>query len=81
MTLSVVRTKLGCVVDTVIEEVPVTVMYPLTAVAVIVAYPDEAPVTNPVLLLTVATPLLLDENVIVAPLKTFPFWSLAVAVN
>ena len=37
MTLSVVRTKLGCVVDTVIEEVPVTVMYPLTAVAVIVA--------------------------------------------
>src|SRR5216684_300925 len=62
--------------------VTVIVAVPLFAslVAVIVAAPAAIPVTTP-LPLTVATPALLVAQVIVRPVRGFPFASFGVAVN
>ena len=59
-------------------EVPVMVVVPLEAVAVIVAVPTDTPVTVTTLaglpvVLTVATEVLLEDQVMVAPLKATPF--------
>jgi hypothetical protein len=61
------------VVDTLTVAVPETDIEPLTDVAVIVAVPEDTPVTTPELALIVATPVLLEENVVVAPENALPF--------
>ncbi len=61
--------------------VPVTVVLPLTEVAVIVAVPTATPVTSPVELSTVAKAVLLDANVVVATLKANPFSSFGEALS
>ena len=54
-------------------DVPVLVVAPLVAVAVMVAVPTDTPVTRPVVALTVATGLLLEDQAMVAPAKAAPF--------
>jgi hypothetical protein len=70
VTLTVVRT--GVVAVTVMAEVAVLDIVPLVAVTVMVAAPADTPVTRPVAL-TVATELLLEDQVMVAPAKAAPF--------
>ena len=79
VTLTVVRT--GAAAVTVMTDVPVLVVAPLVAVAVMVAVPTDTPVTRPVVALTVATGLLLEDQEMVAPAKAAPFWSKGEAVS
>ncbi len=57
--------------ETVMRDVPVRVVEPLVAVAVMVAVPAETPVTRPEPF-TVATAVLLEDQVMVAPAKAAP---------
>src|SRR3974390_1125502 len=78
--LTVTEVRTAAVAVTVTADVPVTRVAPETAVAVIVAEPVATPVTKPVEP-TVAAEGLEDAQVMVAPVKAAPFWSLAEALS